>query len=84
LFVDVSKGQLGEEAEAELEVGWQQGYEQKAKINIDIANKKRNTAAVLRGGLCLQFSPQRRWVFVSTAAAFHQPQQDSFRIAQRS
>jgi hypothetical protein len=58
--------------------------EQKAKIMLDIANKKRNTLAVLRGGLCLQFSPFRPWVFVPSVAPFHQPQQDSFLIAQKT
>ena len=33
---------------------------------------------VLRGGLCLQFTPRRRQVFGLDAATFHQPQQDSF------
>src|SRR5260370_39845599 len=48
---------------------------------LDIANKKRNTAAVLRGGLCLQFFPQRLGPLVSDAAAFYNPRQHSFLVA---
>jgi len=57
-------------------------YEQKAKISVDIAKKKRNTFGVLRGGRCFQFTPHRRWVLLPIGAAFHQPLQDSFLNAQ--
>ncbi|PYT46335.1 MAG: hypothetical protein DMG47_05320 [Acidobacteria bacterium] len=52
--------------------------EQKTKIVLDVANKKRNPQHVLRGGLCLQFTPHRRRVFGFAAAAFLQPQPYSF------
>jgi len=42
--------------------------EHKAKINVDIAKKKRNTARVLRGGLCPQFFPLRLRIVMSVAA----------------
>ncbi len=52
----------------------------KRKI-LDMANKKRNTSLVLRGGLCLQFFPPRRGPLVSRAAALHNPRQHSFLLA---
>src|SRR5580693_5693187 len=45
---------------------------------LDMANKRRNTTLVLRGGLCLQFFPPRLGPLVSDAAAFHNPRQHSF------
>jgi hypothetical protein len=53
---------------------------EKRKV-LDMANKKRNTAAVLRGGLCLQFFPQRLGPLVSRAATLDNPRQHSFLLA---
>ena len=57
------------------------GGELKAKILVDLANKKRNTDAVLRGGLCpLCRSPRRRDLSLD-GASHHQPLHLSFPIA---
>src|SRR5438309_11241249 len=50
----------------------------KRKFTLDKANKKRNTANLLRGGLCVQFTPLWRSILGFGAAAFHELPNHSF------
>jgi len=68
---------------AETGVEAEAGYETKSgKINVDTAKEKRITLGVLRGGRCLQFTPHRRWVFVSIGAGVSPTAVSSFLSAQ--